>query len=150
MNYSSAYMCRQSPEPLFWRQTRASRTQSPRLLQRHTEVWKLTRDTSFNHYWSLWAPWPMSSPGQHKPSSPFLLSLSTQPSERRSVAVQLTFSTPLSTQLFERSPPLFLLNFNGGEVQLVAHLTRETSSQSRLYRTSSRPDWSRLLKPSKR
>ena len=57
---------------------------------------------------------------------------------------------PLSTQLSERSPPLCLLNFNGGEVQLAAHLTREASSQSKLYQPSSRPDWSRLLNPSKR
>ena len=110
-----------------------------------TQRWKPTGDTSFNHYWSLWAPW-----GQYKPSSPFLLPLSTQPSERRSAAVQLTFSIPLSTQPSERRSPLFLLNFNGGEVQLSTHRARETSSQSKLYQPSSRPDWSRLIKPSKR
>ena len=40
VNYSSAYMFTQSLTTcsLFWRQTRASRTQSPRVLQRHTEV----------------------------------------------------------------------------------------------------------------
>ena len=94
------------------------------------------------------APWPMRSPGQYKPSSPPLLPLSMQSSERRSEAVQLTYSVN-STQLSERSPPLFLLNFNGGDVQLAAHLTKKTSSQSKLYQPSSRPDWSRLLKPSK-
>ena len=77
---------------LFWRQTRAARTQSPRVLQLHTDVWKLTRDTSFNHYWSPWAPWPRKSPGQYKPGPPSLFCFFTQLSERRSVAVQLTFS----------------------------------------------------------
>ena len=44
VNYSSAYMCNQilCTFSLFWRQTRASRTQFPRVLQRHTEVWKPT------------------------------------------------------------------------------------------------------------
>ena len=51
------------------------------------------------------------------------------------MAVQLSIS---STQLSERRSPLFLLNFNGREVQL---------SKSKLYQPLSRPDWSRLLKP---
>ena len=95
---------------LFWRQTR----EPPELnfnFKSHRGV----------NYWSLWAPWPMRSPDQYKPSSPPLLPLSTQPSERRSEAVQLTFSVN-STQLSERSPPLFLLNFNGGEVEERCHL----------------------------
>ena len=43
--------------------------------QHHTEVWKPTGDTSFNYYWSLWAPWPVRSPGQYKDCSLPLLSL---------------------------------------------------------------------------
>ena len=42
----------------------------PGCLQPHTEVRKPTGDTSFNRYWSLWAPWPMRSPGRYKVSSP--------------------------------------------------------------------------------
>ena len=52
-------------------------------LQNVTEVWKPPRDTSFNSYWSLWAPWPVRSPVQYNACSHSLLSLLYNPSEGR-------------------------------------------------------------------
>ena len=120
----------QSTCSLFWRQTRAFRNQSPRVLETSHRDEKTDRRHKcqpllVNHYW----PWPMRSPGQYRPSHPPpLLPLSTQPSERS---------------------PFFLLNLNGGEVQHSTHRVMETSSQSKLYQPPSRPQWSRLLKPQK-
>ena len=135
MNYSSAYMYRQNPEHVFSVVLETNQNLQNSVSQgastSHRGV-KTDQGHKFQPLLVTLGPMTheVTRPLYSKPSSPFLLSL--------------------STQLSERSPPLCLLNFNGGEVQFSTHRARETSTQSKLYQPSSRPDWSRLLKPSKR
>ena len=86
----------------------------------HTEAWKLTVDTTFNHCWSLWALWPMRSPGQYKPSPPSLC--------------WLFLLNPPRGEVWLSISPLFLLNLNGGEVQLSS-----STSQGNFFPTQSLP-----------
>ena len=56
---------------------RASRPQSPRVPQRHTEVRKPTGETRVNHYWSLWA--------NIRPGLPFFIPFLCHPRQEKDV-----------------------------------------------------------------